>query len=709
MILFLDTETFSDVPINRGHHAYFEGEEAEIMVATWAIDNGPVVIEDLVQIRKGVLQVLEPSEDLVEAMLFADEIVIHNSPFDRTGIRKLWGIELELERVHDTMARAMSHSLPGSLGKLCEIMGVPSDEAKDKEGNALIQLFCKPRPKKTKLRRATKDTHPQEWERFLDYAGQDIVAMRALYHRLPKWNYRDTNQHQELSLWRLDQRINERGFRVDVALAENAVSTIAREQKRLNAETHELTKGDVDKASQRDAMLVHIFVEYGLYLPDLKKDTLERKLADPELPDALAQLLRVRLATSTTSTAKYTTLLRSVSDDGRLRGTTAFCGAIRTGRWGGRIFQPQNLPRPDMTPDEIVAAIQALQANCLDLVTSEVMRALSNILRGLIIASPGRKIVASDLEQIESRGAAWLAGEQWKLDAIADYDTGNGFDNYVWAFARAFGVTPEAVVEDKKRNGWWRQVGKVMELAQGYEGGVGAWLAFAMVYRLNLDDLARDAYPRLPRAAREQAEIMWDWRQKKGLSTFDLSRKTFVVIEAFKTLWRQAHPAISGYWPKLDAAAKEAVRYPGYEIECGRIAFEQKGSWLRMILPSGRVLCYPSPKIMTVKGKEQLTYQGVNQYTRKWVRQGTYGGKLFENATQATARDVMAYNMPRIEAEGFPILLTVHDEVITEPEDIGHGRFTSSSLSGILASNPPWFQGCPLAAGGFEDQRYRKD
>lgn len=711
-ILFLDTETFSDVPLSRGHHAYFDTPAAEIMVAQWAVNDGPVHVEDLTEIEAdGSVRILEPSDALLEHIYEADEIVIHNSAFDRAAIKRCWGVDIPVRRVHDTMVRAMAHSLPGSLDKLGGIMGVDTELAKAKSGKQLIDLFCKPRPKNVKMRRATKATHPEEWDDFLEYARLDITAMRALYDKLPRWNYRNTNTHRELDLWRLDQKSNERGFRVDMELADRALETIAREKRRLAVEVQELTNGEVQKASKRDDMLVHIFVEYGVYLPDMKKDTLERQLENPELPDALKQLLRVRLADATTSTAKYTALKNSAVRESPgvyvLRGTTAFCGALRTARWGGRIFQPQNLPRPDMEPEAILEAIEALKADCLDLVTTEVMKALSNILRGLIIARSGHRLYCSDLEQIESRGAAWLAGEQWKLDSIAEYDTGDGFDNYVWAFAKAWGVTPEAVMEDKKRNGWWRQVGKVMELAQGYEGGVGAWLAFAMVYRLKLNELAEDAYPRLPRAAREQAEIIWDWRIKKGLSTFGLDRKTFVVIETFKNLWRDAHPATSSYWGELQEAAYEAVRYPGYEIEARKLAFVKKGAWLRMILPSGRMLCYPSPEIRTVKGREQLTYLGVNQYTRKWQRISTYGGKLFENATQATARDVMAHNMPEIEDAGFNILLTVHDEVITEaPESRG---LTAEALSAILAKNPPWMKGCPLAAGGFEADRYRKD
>ncbi|QCW21950.1 DNA polymerase I [Caulobacter phage Jess A] len=700
--LWFDLETFSPVPLQRGVHVY--AEQAEIMIAAWAVDDGPVQVEDLVRFDgAGEPYCVRPSSSLLALLEDEDiELVIQNSGFDRTLVRHCWGIALGVSRIHDTMVRAMMHSLPGGLGPLSTIMGLDEEDAKDTDGKRLIDLFCKPRPKNQKLRRATRESHPEDWAKFLAYAGNDITAMRALYKKLPRWNF-DTSERQ---LWELDQKINDRGFKVDMDLVDAAIETIAREKDRLKVEIQTLTKGELEKASKRDELLGYIFAEFGVYLPDLKKDTLERRLEDPEVPDALKQLIRVRLNDTTTSTAKYNAARRSASADGCMRGTTAFCGAIRTGRWGGRLFQPQNLPRPDMDQAAIDAAIEATLAGCLDLVTDQVMRSLSNILRGLIIARPGRKLVAADLEQIESRAAAWLSGEQWKLDAIAQYDTGQGFDGYVWAYARAFGVEPESVLEDKKRGGYQRQVGKVMELAQGYEGGVGAWLAFAMVYRLKLDELAEDAYPRLPRTAREQAEIIWDWRRKNRLSTFGLERRTFVVIEAFKNLWRDAHPATKTYWPELDRAAKDAV-LDGKLVECRRLAFDRKGAWLRMILPSGRVLCYPAPKVERDGKKETLTYMGVNQYTRKWQRLGTYGGKLFENATQAVARDVMAANMPAIEEAGFPILLTVHDEVITEPLDTV--EFETDKLASLLAKNPVWMPGCPLAAGAFEAQRYRKD
>lgn len=692
--LFYDTETFSPVPIRHGHHAY--AEQAEIMIAAWAIGEGPVTVEDYTDGRA-------PSDALWAALTDPDRpLVMHNSPFDRTVTRHAWGIDLAVERVFDTMACAMTHSLPGSLDKLCDILGVGEENAKQ-DGGALIQLFCKPLPKNQKLRRATKHTHPRQWAEFLAYAGSDILSMRELYYRkLPRWNYRDTNTHQELSLWRLDQKINERGFLADIELAEGAIVAAAKEQADLKRRAQELTFGIVESATKRDDMLAHILAEYGVDLPDMKKDTLERRIEDPELPDALRQLLRVRLAATTTSTAKYKAVIRSASSDGRLRGTLAFAGALRTARWSGRLFQPQNLPRPQLKQPMIEAGIEAIKAGCLDLVTDEPMTVMRDALRGMIIARPGHNIASSDLKNIEGRVAAWLAGEQWKLDAFAEIDADPALpDMYKRAYGKSFGIDPEDVDDGDQR-----QVGKVQELALQYEGGVGAFLSFAAVYRLDLEAMARDAYKGLPEKTKTQAEIMLGWRKKKRLTTFGLSDKAFVVCESFKILWREAHPEISSYWGELDSAAKEAVRHPGRWVDCRRITFLRKGAWLRMILPSGRALCYPSPRIETKKGKETLTYMGVNQYSRKWSRISTYGGKLFENATQATARDVMAYNMPRIEAAGFPIILTVHDDVITEPVD--NARMTSDYLSELLATNPPWLEGCPLAADGFVAKRYRK-
>lgn len=694
--LYHDTETYCETPIRDGTHRYAEG--AEIIITTWAVDDGPVQTEDLTGR-------LRPSNDLVDLMRDPEVLkVYHKSDFDRTLIRHCWDIDIPTEQIHDTLVQALAHGLPGGMEKLCDIFKVGEDLAKHKDGKALIQLFCKPLPRNSKLRRADRDSHPEKWQQFLSYAGADILAMRELKRLMPTWNLTP----RERALWRLDQVINDRGFAVDLDLANAAIIAVDAEQKRLRQRTGELTGGKPASTTQRDALLAHILAEYGVSLPDMAKDTLERRLADETLPEALRELLRIRLSATTSSTAKYGNFKRWASSDGRARGTLQFCGASRTRRWSGRGPQPHNFFRPDMKLSEINVAIEAFKNGCHDLVIDDVMRASANTMRGVIEASPGKKLVASDLKNIEGRDAAWLAGEQWKLDAFAAYDAGEGADLYAMAYAKSFGVTPESVMEDYAQGGKQRQVGKVNELSGAYQGSVGSFLAFAAVYRLDLEDMGRNALHTLPEQARKDAEGMLEWRKRKGLTLYGLSDRAYIVCQAFVSMWREANSAISSYWPELEAAAKRAIQNPGVEVQARHIRFVRNGAWLRMILPGDpeqpQSVCYPSPRIEDGK----ITYLGVNQYTRAWGRLGTYGGKLFENACQALARDIMAWNMPAIEDEGFELILSVHDELITEaPLDSKH--LTTDRLSALLATNPPWLPGCPLAAAGFEALRYRKD
>lgn len=284
------------------------------------------------------------------------------------------------------MVQALAHGLPGALGALCEVLGVPQDKAKDTEGKSLIQLLCKPRPKNSKLRRATSKTHPEEWRRFVAYAGLDIEAMREVHKRLPKWNYKGA----ELALWHRDQQINDRGVCMDVQLAQAAIEAVDLEQKRLAKRTQVMTDGEVQAATQRDALIKHIVESYGVELPDMQRSTLERRMADPDLPSAVKELLAIRLQASTTSTSKYKSLMKGVSSDGRLRGTLQFCGASRTGRWAGRLFQPQNLPRPSLEQDQIDEGIEALKAGCADLLFDNIMELTSSALRGCIMAQEGK-------------------------------------------------------------------------------------------------------------------------------------------------------------------------------------------------------------------------------------------------------------------------------------------------------------------------------
>ena len=342
--------------------------------------------------------------------------------------------------------------------------------------------------------------------------------------------------------------------------------------------------------------------------------------------------------------------------------------------------------------------IEAMKADCADLLFPNVMALASSSIRGCLVAPKGKKLVVSDLANIEGRDAAWLAGEHWKLRAFEAYDAGTGPDLYKLAYSKSFNVSPDVVTKPQ------RQIGKVQELMLQYEGGVGAYLTGALTYGIDLEEMAEDAYNLLPADLRTEAEGFLQWSRDQKRNTFGLSDKAFIVCDAFKRGWRRAHPAIKEYWPELASTVREAIQHPGVTLTCRKLKIRRDGSWLRIGLPSGRALCYPSPQ---VADDGQISYMGVNQYSRQWSRLKTYGGKLFENICQAVARDVMAHNMPAIEAAGYQIVLTVHDEVITEAPD--SPEFTADHLGSLLAAVPPWGVGMPLAAGGFEAYRYRKE
>lgn len=316
--LFLDLETFCETPIQDGTWKY--SEKAEVMLFAYAVDQDPVYVWDVTTGNP-------MPTDLKKALDDPETTIVgHNiGGFDRVLLKQALNIVLPIDRVHDTMARAYAHGLPGSLDVLCDIMQVPTHKSKDKEGKKLIQLFCKLRKDGT---RATRKTHPLEYDHFLSYAKLDIEATRYIYEKLPDWNYTDF----ELNLWHIDQRINWRGMAIDTPLIASAILSVDRTQDSLRKRTSDITNGEVSSATRRDVLLKHILEEYGVELPDMQASTLEHRINDPDLPEPLKELLGIRLQATTSSTAKYNKILKSVSSDGRLRGTLQWCGASRTGR-----------------------------------------------------------------------------------------------------------------------------------------------------------------------------------------------------------------------------------------------------------------------------------------------------------------------------------------------------------------------------------------
>ena len=686
MILRFDLETYSEVPIKHGTHAY--AEKAEILLFAYALEDQPVSVWDL------TANPTMPG-DLKHDLSNPDVLIqAHNMSFDRTILRHTIGIDLPIERCRCTMARALSHGLPGSLDTLSEIYNLPIEKAKMKEGYKLIRKFCMPQSVNSKIRRRTRDTDPEDWQRFIEYAKLDIEAMRVLDRKMPGWNY----SGEELELWQLDAKTNDRGIYVDTGLAAAAIRAVDRAQEKLKGRTADLTVGAVQSTTQRDKLLFHILEEYGVSLPDMTASTLERRINDPDLPEDVRELLAIRLQSSLSSTAKYKRLLQMVSSDSRLRGTIQFCGASRTLRDSGRGFQVQNLARPNMKLEDIEFGIEALKADCADMFFDNPMELASNAVRGLLIPAPGCKFVIADLKNIEGRYAAWLAGEMWKLKAFADFDAGTGADLYKLSCAKAFRIAVESVTK-KQRD----EIGKPLELSMQFGGGCGAFVTFALKAGVDLQELVKDAWDAIPDNIRYEATDFWEYAVTSK-RTLGLDKDVFITCDSLKRLWRNAHLNIVNMWAEMEQAARDAIDSKDKTFVARKISFVRNGSWLRMLKPNGFSLSYPSPRI---DGKGKISFLGTDQYTRKFGRINTYGPKLFENGVQGGSRDIFKVGEKRADRGGYNVVLKAHDELVCEVPDEDH--FTPAGLCSLMTGDIGWATGLPLAASGFECYRYRKN
>lgn len=682
--LWADLETFSRRDIKNGPHQY--AEDCYVLLFGYAIDDEPAKVWDLT--------VTETMPEDLRAALADPEVntVWHNGAnFDVPVLRKAKNLHVDLpfERVDDCMVKAYSHGLPGALGTLSEVYGLPVDQAKDKDGRRLVLKFCKPN---FQGKIASRKTDPEDWARFVNYCRLDVEAMRVIYKKLPSWNWGPRDRAQFV----IDQRINNRGALMDVELAHAAIDLSERLRLENAEKTRKLTGGEVEAATQRDALLKYILSEYNVKLPDLTRSTIERRLADENIPEPVKELLRVRLASTKTSTAKYKKLIACVNSDNRMRGCLQFRGATRTGRYAGRLMQLQNLPRPTLPQYVIDAGVEAIKGGWAEYLT-EPGELMSSCLRSCIMATPGKHLVVADLSNIEGRMLAWLAGETWKIQAFRDFDAGHGPDLYKATYGRTFGIRPEDVTKHQ------RQIGKVMELALGYQGGVGAFLTFASAYSIDLDELAKHVRENISFSYWGQAEGSYEWYKEKKL-THGLKRDTFIACEAVKLAWRDAHPAIQKFWADVDKAAVSALK--GVPAKAGKVWFSKNGSWLRMKLPSGRFICYPGARLEDGGvGTGTFSYMGINQYSRKWERIRTYSGKCVENATQGAAADILIGAMDSIEKAGFEIVFSVHDEFITEA-DLSKDN---TELERLMSTPPSWAPDLPLAAAGFTSLRYKKD
>lgn len=730
--LFLDFETFSEADLKKvGSYAYAEHPTTEVLICTYAFDDEPVQVWDCTDgsdmpgdLHRALRRLVKPNSRI--------KMVWHNgSMFDRLIMKHCWGFDIPVSNTIDTMIWAFRHALPGSLDALCEVLGVSADNAKDKRGKALIQRFSKPTPKNYKIRRYTAETHTDEWALFIKYAVSDITAMREVFHKLPRWG----NSEFEDRVLELDQLINDRGFKVDVELAEAAIEAVEKHKAQLQEEAQRKYGGSL---TGKDFLPILRELAPAHRIHNAQKSTLNDLLADDDLPDDARTIIEMRLGAASTASTKYNPLLLGRSSDDRRRGCLQYGGAKRTLRWAGKGFQPQNLARGYYHDDELDKGISALLKGRAHR-RFDVAKLTASTVRSCIIPEAGRKFVVADYSNVEGRGLAWLAGEETALDTFRA-----GLDIYCVTAGKMFGMDSDDIKKNFKEI---RQIGKACELGLGYEGGVGAFVTFAKNLGLDLIEMAKTMDGTFPDHIWAATARGYEWAriqeakrlphpgEKDDRPSYILDKKVWRTCDAIKRMWRESHPETVAFWRDLKDGILAAVRNPGREFWAGAhlrrngerairiwrtVEFDSSGRkvpgwWLCMELPSGRILSYPGIGVSVTKETDEdgrvntnvrIKYQGENQLTRQWTTLYTHGGKACENIVQALCRDLLAYAMINVEGGGYPIVLSVHDELVCETPDTP--EYTVGELEKLMCALPEWAEGFPLVAEGQELKRYAK-
>ena len=497
---------------------------------------------------------------------------------------------------------------------------------------------------------------------------------------------------EEMRVYHLDQQINDRGVRVDLAAVADMEYLIDEYKRQLKEKCVAIT----DSSPSRPAALAAWIRGNGYpELANLQADTVRQLVERPEVPDPCKEVLKLYSTYNMKAVAKYPAIRDAVCKDGRVRGMLQYYGA-GTGRFSSFIIQLHNLFRPVI--DDPENAIEACKTRDIDWVRSlypgvDPMKIFASCVRGMLIADEGKEFVFPDFAGIEARWNAWLFGEEWKLEAYRAYDAGRGPDLYVVAYARAFGVDVRSVTKPQ------RQIGKVLELAMGYGGGVGAFVKMAASNRLDLSTLLGAD---IPLGVDCEACHNYDFAKDQG-RTAGMDREVWETCEALKIMWRQAHPKIVQGWKDLEWASKRAVQNPGTvtDVAGGKIKFKVEGRWLVMRLPSGRKIRYFEPVVRD----DKLFYQGVDTATRQWGTTSTYGGKLCENEDQGGCRDLLVAALFGFEDLGHSVVMHVHDEPVME---VPVGSLQEAETARIMCKVPSWATGFPLAMENHVGKRYRK-
>lgn len=577
-VLWIDIETKSRADLRKvGVYRYVEDPDWAILMAAWAMNDDPV-------------RVAFTLEDILAIPGLLDSAVVkvaHNATFERVNFSRAAGLPtgeyLPARDWRDTMIAAAEHGYPQSLDMLARSLHCAP---KDSAGTSLIRLFSVPRSTgKLKGTFVQPEERPAEWADFAAYCVQDVETLREVGEKLP-----DIPTAAERRVWLANEAINDRGIQVDLRLAKRAMRAGKLNADEQVARIRELT--GVDNPGSVQQMMAWARRE-GLNLPNMQKGTLEAALSGPLTPEQ-REVLELRQELALVAAKKYSAALASACEDGRLRGTLRFFGA-HTGRWSGQGVQLQNLPRESLEDDD------AVQAAVLDLAMGARVEPVT--LKALVRPMFLGPLTVVDYSAIEARVIAWLAGEQWALDAFAA-----GRDIYVEVANRMGGLT--------------RSQGKVATLALGYQGSIGSLRAMG--------------------AEGEDDELLALVRQ-----------------------WRSANTNIVRLWGRLDNALGSGGRIGDHlyvEREKGTMRIHLPSG--RAITYHG---VRWSERLVTLDDGRQLLKRGWSYRdprTGKMI--DTYGGRLSENATQAVARDLLAAALVRFEKRGYRVVGHVHDEVLVE-------------------------------------------
>lgn len=638
----IDLETYSSVDLGKsGVYKYAESEDFEILLFAYSLNDEKVQVIDLASgdiIPEEILSAL--SDESIEKWAF-------NANFERVCLSRFLGKRLKPQGWHCTMIWAAYLGLPLSLEKVGEVLKL--DKQKMNEGKALIRYFSIPcKPTKTNGMRTRNLPHHdlEKWSTFKEYNQRDVETEMAIKKKLSAF---PMPQSEWENYW-IDQNINDRGILIDEVLVDSAIKF----DEILRDKNMDIAIGLTGLENPNSPLQLKEWLnKKGLEIDSLAKKDVESALKNAE--GDIKEVLELRQELSKSSVRKYDAMKNVKGKDNRARGLIQFYGANRTGRYSGRLIQVQNLRRNNLKDLELARSlVKNRDYETMEILYESPSDILSQLIRTAFIPKEGTRFIISDFSAIEARVLAWLAGEQWVLDAFE-----NGEDIYCRTASRMFGVP----IEKHGINGHLRQKGKIATLACGYQGALGALKAMGGI--------------------------------EMGLSEDELQS----IVDS----WREANPNIVSLWWDIDSVVKRVVKTRTKEEYKNLVISYEKGI-LFIELPSKRSLAYPKAKIGTNRfGGESIVYEGI-VVGNKWDKIESYGGKFVENIVQAIARDILAEAMMRLEKKGFNIVMHIHDEVVIESDSS-----SIEEINEIMSLVPSWAHGLILDADGFESEFYKKD